>query len=303
MLNLKRNELAARNVQTERPLLSSVKESSRDRDEILQELFETRQRLQACEQERNNFAARITHDVYIPLTAVQGYCSLLLAGQVGTLNPEQTEVVDRMERGLQKLWNSVEVIDNLRQPAQMSTRLRLGNANFEECLQKAIQEVAPALEKKEIVVKVSVEPPSGRLSLDCQKTQQVLVTLLENSCRFSPRGSSIAVRARSVTSEDLSKVSTPTKVPESWNAYRIDIIDAGSEVRPEDLPEMFHEHAACRGARAGHGLALATSRMIVTAHGGQIWAASNGQGTTFSLLLPTANAIQVQELHLSRMAV
>jgi signal transduction histidine kinase len=304
MPDLKRNRIAAGNGEPERPVLTEMNGSSlRERDEILQELFEAKRKLQDYEQDRSNFAARVIHDVCVPLTAVQGYCGLLLAGELGTLNADQTQVIERMHRGLGKLWMSVEVIDDLGQPDQMSTRLKLGNATFEECLRQAMHEVLPVLEKNQISIKLEIEPPSGPLWLDSQKIEQVLVNLLTNSCKSSPRGSSVTVRARSVATADLSEGNSPGAMEESSKAYQIDIIDSGSEVDAECIDKMFDEHASRNDPmdRTGSGLGLAFCRMIVTAHKGHIWACPNGHGTTFSLLLPVPEAIL--ESQLSRMAV
>jgi len=300
MLNLKRNRIAAANGAPERPVLAASPRE-RNRDEIRPELYGT---------DRSNFAARVIHDVCIPLTAVQGYCGLLLSGQLGPLNPDQTQALELMQRGLGKLWKSVETIDGLGQPAQMSTRLKLGNAVFQQCLQQAVSEVLPVLEKKEISLKLEIEPPNGRLRLDSQKIEQVLVNLLENSCKSSPRGSSITVRARTVAAEDLSKedlskTGLPVTLAESQETYRVDIIDSGSQADPDDIRKMFDEDASCGDptGRAGSGLGLSICRLIVLAHKGHIWSCANspGHGTTFSLLLPLAEAIL--ESRRSRIAV
>lgn len=282
---------------------NGLSQQQRDRDEILQELFEAKRKLQDYEQDRSNFAARVEYDVCVPLTAVQGYCGLLLASQLGTLNSDQTQALERMQHGLGKLWKSVEAIGGLGQPAQMGTRLKLGNAAFEECLQEAVHEVLPVLEKKQISIRLDIEPPSQPLCFDSRKMEQVLVNLLENSCKFSPRSSSITVRARTVRAGDLSNAASLETVAESPEAYRVDISDSGAEVGAECIQEMFDEHASCGSPtdRAGRGLGLAFCRMIVKAHKGKIWATSNSQGTTFSLLLPAANA--TLKSHPSQIAV
>jgi signal transduction histidine kinase len=267
--------------------LSRVLFARLDRDEIVQQPFEANRSIQEYQEDRNNFVERVTHDVCVPLTAVQGYCGLLLAGQLGTLNADQVQVLERMKRGLAKLWKSVEALDGLGQPTQMSTRLKLKNSTFEECLQQAVDEVVPMLESKQITIKLEIEPATGRFWLDSQKIQQVVFNLLNNSCKVSPCGSSITVRGHQ----------------DSSTAYQVDIVDSGFEVADSDIETIFDEHAPCNHSRdrAGAGLGLAICRTIVEAHNGKIWASSNSEGTTFSLLLPTADA--GQESHLSRMAV
>ena len=53
-----------------------------DRDRILQKLLQTNLKLREHDDERTNFLTRSIHDIRVPLMAVQGYCGLLLAGQL-----------------------------------------------------------------------------------------------------------------------------------------------------------------------------------------------------------------------------
>jgi signal transduction histidine kinase len=69
-----------------------------ERDEMLQHLLYANLRLQEYDQDRTNFLAHSVHDLRAPLTAVHGYCSLLLDGQAGPLAPEQSKILERMER-------------------------------------------------------------------------------------------------------------------------------------------------------------------------------------------------------------
>jgi signal transduction histidine kinase len=298
MLNLKRNEMEAGSGEPARAVLTEMKgAASRDRDEILQELLEVKRKLQDCEQNHSNFVSRAVHDVCVPLTAVQGFCGLLLSGQLGTLNADQTEVLEKMRRGLGKLWKSAEAIEGLDQPAQLSTRLKVGDISFEDCLQQALHQLHPVLVEKQISIKLDIEPPTGRLSLDSQRIEQLLVNLLENSIKHSARGGSISICAGPVPSGETSSASPA--------AYSVDIADSGSAMCASELHQMFDEHASLSEPtlRAGQGLGLAICRMIAEAHQGTIRAVSHGPGTTFSLLLPAPEATKVEELHLSRMAV
>ena len=64
-----------------------------DRDEILQCLLHANLKLQEYDQDRTNFLARAVHDFRAPLTAVDGYCGLMLGEQLGPITEEQQEVI------------------------------------------------------------------------------------------------------------------------------------------------------------------------------------------------------------------
>ena len=74
-----------------------------DRDELLQCLIQTNLRLQEYDQDRTTFLARAVHDFRAPLTALSGYCGLLLAEPVGPLNENQREVLSRMLKSTKRL--------------------------------------------------------------------------------------------------------------------------------------------------------------------------------------------------------
>ena len=75
----------------------------------------------------------------------------------------------------------------------------------------------------------------------------------------------------------------------------ISVSDEGQGVPPEQLPHLFRKHAGLvggdrGGGAAGYGLGLAICKGLVEAHGGRIWAESDGpgRGTRFTFAIPVA---------------
>ena len=84
--------------------LASLDHSLRaDRDEILQYLIQANLKLQEYDQDRTTFLARAVHDFRAPLTAVSGYCGLLLAEPIGPLTENQREILTRMLKSTKRL--------------------------------------------------------------------------------------------------------------------------------------------------------------------------------------------------------
>src|SRR5699024_184678 len=120
------------------------------------------------------------------------------------------------------------------------------------------------------------------LSLDPQRITQVLGNLLGNAIRHTPdRGSIVCRVARD--GDDTAR-----------HAARITfaIMDTGPGIPPEALPHLFERSYRMDRARSrlygGTGLGLAIARQLVEAHGGRIWAASDGMlghGTTVAFSL------------------
>lgn len=272
--------------------LRSVAKSSTDlnfdRDVLLQRLLEANLKLHEYDQDRSNFLTRAIHDIRVPLMAIQGYCDLLLAGQMGSIHHEQAQILGRMRRSVTRLRRIAEAVMGLGGGAQTNTQPKFENADLEACVQQAVHEMLPFLEKKRITLDVELEPQSAPLWLDPSQMEQVLVNLLDNGCKFTPKGGSITIRGSSVTAEQSRAVGAP-KVSA---VYRLDISDTGPGISPDILERIFDEYTSYGDPldRSGSGLGLAICRMIVEAHHGQIWASSDNQGATFSLLLPMAQS-------------
>lgn len=264
-----------------------------DRDRILQQLLETHSRLREYDQDRSNFLTRSIHDMRVPLMAIQGYCGLLLAGQLGPTDSEQSRVLERMQRSLTRLSRLVDAMMDLGTGCDSAMKLRLEPASIEACAQQAAHEILPFVQRKQINLKVDLEAPSGALLFDASQIEQVFVNLLDNACRFTEKGGEITIRGRSLPSQVVREVG----LKEDTGGYRIDVTDTGSGIDPDHVEEIFDEHTSyghlnegVGNSRSGFGLGLAICRMIIHAHNGRIWVDSASQGTSFSFVLPLIKA-------------
>jgi len=266
-----------------------------DRDRSLQQLLQTNLKLREHDQDRSNFLTRAIHDIRVPLMAVQGYCGLLLAGQVGSIDPEQTRILESMQRSLTRLGGLVEAMMAMGTGSPSTNKLRLENASIETCVQQAVYEISPFVEKKQITLSVEVEAPGGTLLFDRGQLEQVLVNLLDNACKFTPKGGAVSIRGRSVGAQELEHVG----LLEAATGYRIDVTDTGRGIDPDHIEQIFDEHTSYGDPmdRSGWGLGLAICRMIIHAHQGRIWADPGTQGASFSFVLP-----QVRSFHNSNLS-
>jgi len=265
-----------------------------DRDRILQQLLQTNLKLREHDQDRTNFLTRAIHDIRVPLMAVQGYCGLLLAGQVGPIETEQARTLESMQRSLTRLGGLVEAMLALG-TGSPANKLRLEHASIETCVQQAVYEISPFVEKKQITLAVEVEAPGGTLLFDPGQLEQVLVNLLDNACKFTPKGGAVSIRGRSVDAKELDQIG----LLEAASGYRIDVTDTGRGIEPDHLEQIFDEHTSYGDPmdRSGWGLGLAICRMIIHAHQGRIWADPGTQGASFSFVLP-----QVRSFHNSNLS-
>src|SRR2546423_1865479 len=277
---------------------------------MLQYLLQANLKLQEYDQDRTNFLAHSVHDIRAPLVAIQGYCSLLLDNQLGTVNAEQTKVLERMQRSIKRLSRLASGMFYMSVEPQSPRRLRRKQGNIEACINQAVHELAPVLESKQIQLRVSVEAPTRRLLFDEMQIEQVLVNLLDNASRFTPRNGHIEVRSHSTFWERRGSNMTGDSVrserreatTRECNAYRVEVHDSGCGIAPGDEEWIFEEYAShaksYESSRAGLGLTIC--RQIVNAHRGAIFAESGAPGGSFVFVLPYAEgASQPAALNLS----
>jgi len=277
-----------------------VRSLRQDRDAILDCLLETTLRLQEYDQDRMNFLARAVHDFRTPLTAVNGYCGFLLSGQLGPLSGAQQEVLARTLHSIRRLSRLATALFQWSSGVRVGLQPQIREADIEESCRQAMHEIQPLADEKNIAVELDLQPPEQPLHFDPAQVEQVLVNLLENSCKFTPRGGYIKVRGFSgfwerrsaAVSQDGFLFDRRIHSSARANAYRMEVSDNGMGVPPEHLQTIFQEYTSYGGGRdrSGSGLGLAICKRILAEHGGAIYAESGNQGVTFSFMLPFPKA-------------
>ncbi len=266
-----------------------------DRDEMLQCLIQSNLQLQEYDQDRTNFLARAVHDFRAPLTATSGYCGLLLSEALGPLTDEQKEVLRRMQHSTKRLSRMASAMFELSVGRHVKRQPDLRKGDIRECVEQALHEVHPALDGKNLSLSVELEQDGSSLYLEPAQVEQVMINLLDNACKFTPKSGSIEIRGypffwdRRTRSVSLMVHNERRReVCQLANSYRIDVRGSGPRIPRAHLEKIFEEYTSYAGGqdRSGGGLGLAICRMIITAHEGRIWAENTEQGPRFSFVIP-----------------
>ncbi len=141
--------------------------------------------------------------------------------------------------------------------------------------EEAANEMAPWAEDRAVTITVDTPPEELVARGDRELTLRVLVNLLANAIKYSPKETTVTVSA---TEHD-------------GGAVAISVTDQGPGVPKEWQERAFDMYAQVQahrgGAAVGSGLGLTFARMAVEAQGGRIWMESNtDRGTTVTFTLP-----------------
>jgi signal transduction histidine kinase len=270
-----------------------------DRDEMLQCLIQSNLQLQEYDQDRTNFLARAVHDFRAPLTATSGYCGLLLSEAVGPLTDDQKEVLRRMQHSTKRLSRMASAMFELSVGRHVKWQPDLRKGDIRECVEQALHEVTPFIDGKNLSLTVDMDREIGALYLEPGQIEQVLINLLDNACKFTPKNGSIEIRGypffwdrRGMRLSHMIRTERRYQDCQSPNSYRMDIRGSGPRIPREHLAKIFEEYTSYAGGqdRSAGGLGLAICRMIITAHDGRVWAENTEQGPRFSFAIPVHSA-------------
>lgn len=222
---------------------------------------------------KEEFLATISHELRTPLNAILGWSRMLRSGQLDT--DQSSKALDTIERNARA---QAQLIDDLLDVSRIITgklRMDVRPADPIAFIDAAIESVRPAAEAKGVRVQKIVDTGAMSVPGDPVRLQQVVWNLLSNAIKFTPREGRVQVRLERVNSH-----------------IEIVVSDTGQGIPLDFLPHVFDRfrQADQKTSRqhGGMGLGLAIVRHLVELHGGNVSAASEGEGkgATFTVTLP-----------------
>ena len=229
--------------------------------------------LQEEERLRAEFLGIVGHELRLPLTSVKGSATTLLE-TASSLDPAELQQFYRIINEQADYMR--DLISDLINVARIETGTLSVNpepVDVPRLVDEARNTFLSAGGRRNIRIKLAPDLPL--IMADRRRVVQVLNNLLTNASRNSPETSTIRVTAFS--DEALVTVS---------------VSDDGRGVPAERLPHLFRKfsHVDSQERDRDLGLGLAICKGIVEAHGGRIWAESDGPGlgSRFSFTIPLA---------------
>jgi signal transduction histidine kinase len=222
---------------------------------------------------KNDFIAIASHELRTPLSVILGYATFLKEDAQGEVSAHASAVLNSALR----MRNLIEDMTNLRYLKLGEAELVREHIPLVAIFQAAQNDVESMMEAKGHVL--DVHPPDVGLIVvvDRIKLGMALTNLLNNANKFTPSGGRITL--------------TYERKP---GAVWIVVQDTGVGIPQDQLERVFEEfhqvedHMTRR--HGGMGLGLSIARALVDAHGGRLWAESDGpgRGSTFYISLPLA---------------
>jgi len=243
-------------------------------EEATKQLRHANHRLKELDATKDEFISMASHQLRTPLTAIKGYLSMVLEGDMGAVPKKQRDM-------LQQSFDSAERMVFLIADLLNVSRLQSGKFVIENKptdLAKMIEaEIAQLQETaKNHHLSLTYKKPSSFpvLNLDETKIRQVIMNFLDNAIYYTPAGGSITV-ALEATASSVSYTVT----------------DTGLGVPKQEQHHLFNKFYRAGNARKmrpdGTGLGLFMAKKVIVAQGGAIiFKSEEGKGSTFGFSFP-----------------
>ncbi len=238
--------------------------------------------LQNTEMLRSDFINNFSHEFKTPIVSIRGFARILLRdeqhpGEPDALTPEQrlsylSVIVDESSR----LASMATNVLHLTRVENQQILTDVTEFNLSEQLRRCILLLEKDWTRKKLDISADFSEFSIRASEEILR--QVWLNLLDNAIKFTPEGGKITVR-----------IYTRAELLRARSAMQVDIINTGEPLTEQQRKRVFDKfwQGDPSHASAGAGVGLSIVRKIVELHGGSVSVDATGEGTVFSVILPS----------------
>lgn len=286
--------MALRNAQ----LFDEIKRFSQELEqrvkERTQELERVNRDLAKLDKTKSDFISIAAHELKTPLTLIRGYADILLKEDWSVMGSKYiNDVLQGIIAGTKRLQSIIEDMTDVSLIDSQVLTLRLESVSIGTIIELAVGELGAAARERKQTITVEAFIGIPRIQGDLQRLYQVFINVIGNGIKYTPDGGRITVSGRLLKAQGT--------LEEDF--VEIIVADTGIGIDKEDLEYIFgkfyriepielHSTGKTKFKGAGTGLGLAIAKGIVEAHGGRIWAESEGHdevrcpGSQFHILLP-----------------
>ncbi|MBK9131172.1 MAG: HAMP domain-containing histidine kinase [Gammaproteobacteria bacterium] len=244
-----------------------------DLKELGRRLEWMRQRLLTLENQKVSFLRHVSHELKTPLTTIREGSELLKEQVVGSLNEEQSEIVNMLKQQSLKLQKLIEDLLRFSTLEIDSQRMTTEPVALDQMIREVSANHKLAARSRSVELRLKLEPVV--VTGDREKLRTVVDNLLSNAVKYTPDKEYVRI---SLARRDGAAV--------------IDVADTGPGIHPDERDKIFaafyQGRARSAGAVKGSGLGLSIARELIHLHHGTIEIIDGDGGAHFRVTLPDA---------------
>jgi cell cycle sensor histidine kinase DivJ len=242
-----------------------------------QALIEARDLAEQANRAKSSFLANMSHELRTPLNAIIGFSEVMtheMFGPVGS--PRYLEYSRLIHESGSHLLELINGILDMSKIEAGKFELSEEIFDFKEVAEACVRFVRQPADRAGVVLRIAVASGARVIFADKRAIKQILVNLLSNGVKFTPRGGDVRVLA-GLDSRGI----------------EIAVSDSGVGISRQDLERLGQPFEQVEGehvrSKEGTGLGLALVKALASMHGGEAFIESVlGEGTTVRVRLPYA---------------
>jgi PAS domain S-box-containing protein len=254
--------------------LLGISEDITEAKEVRESLLQAQEEADRANRAKSQFLTSMSHELRTPLNAILGFSELLTDNGTDRFDAAtRSRFLDQIHSSGQHLLQLINDILDLSKVESGQMEMHLEEVELGSLIDEVRATVEPLARSKDMALKTEPSPELNLIA-DSAKLKQMLLNLVSNAIKFTPRGGRIDIRSRQV---------------ESW--VEIAVTDNGIGIAEKDLGLLFTEFQQLDAGPGRHqegtGLGLALTKRFAEMHGGRVRVESAlGKGSTFTLHLP-----------------
>ncbi len=225
---------------------------------------------------KDEFLANMSHELRTPLHAILGMSEVLRSQVYGPLNQEQFNALQHIDEGGRHLLNLINDILDVSKIEAGQLELLLNAVPVSTLCEASLQFIRQIAQAKQLAVDCQLDERLDTILVDERRLKQILVNLLSNAAKFTPKGGQIGL---TVTADAEQR------------AINFIVWDTGIGIASEDMSQIFEPFIQIDSGLArqqeGTGLGLSLVYRLARMHGGSVSVESElGQGSRFTISVP-----------------
>ena len=278
--------------------------SNVDNAMMLGHMVGLREQIEAVERNKTRFIQVAAHELKTPLTLLEGYANMMRSSV-----PEDETLMQMylggFDGGTQRLREIITDMVDVSMIDSGSIQIALQPVHLEKLIQKVARDCRREFFQRTVELVVEKFPLQETIYGDPERLMQAFDKVISNGLKYTPDGGVVTVRAELI------------RAPEHQDGEQgfidVRVVDTGIGIDPKNLETIFntfggtgdvslHSSGKTKFMGGGPGLGLPIAKGIVEAHGGHIWAESEGvdernfPGSIFHIELPTSQPTAIAEV-------
>ena len=249
-------------------------------DEATGRLRVANRHLKELDEAKDEFISMASHQLRTPLTTIKGYISMLQEGDAGKVNREQQEFLNYAYSGSERMISLISDLLNVSRMSSGKFVIERTDVDLVKLVAEEVQQLESHADAKGL--KLTFEPPTQKslaLSIDENKTRQMIMNFIDNAVYYTKEGS---VTVKLATTDSL---------------VRLTVTDTGIGVPEDAKAKLFGKFFRAGNAQQlrpdGTGLGLYLAKRVIEDQGGRIiFESHEGNGSTFGFELPLVAAAE-----------